>query len=215
LADLEQSFTVGAEIWPWQSERIDCPTFEDGLYNDYRVVHFHLGVGFKPSGYINRTGELLFAIVDPASVYEIGIYRHGDWYELDILDIIDANWPTLLDAVTSHSLDVSNYPRTRNEVKALREAGIVSIIELKNGRIIFPLGGGTMMDRTSIEAVDAADYWTRLIRDGEKKIISDILAQIEMGTMEAKDYEILLHVTDDEVSGVIDTTYKCTLWKSA
>ena len=55
------------------------------MYNDYRVIRIlHLGIGFETSGYIKRTGPLLFAIVDSASVYEIGLYHHGDWYEFDV-----------------------------------------------------------------------------------------------------------------------------------
>lgn len=213
LADLEQAFTTGAKIWPWQSKLIDRPAFEDGLYNDYRVVHFHIGVGFETSGYINRTGKLLFAIVDSASVHEIGIYGHGDWYELDILDIIDENWPNLLDAVTIRGLNVSNCARTRDEVKALREAKVVSIIKLNSGRIIAPPGGGIATDGTSIEAVSSTDDWARLLRNGEKAIISSIREQVQKGAMEAKDYEVLLHTTEDKISGVFEDTHRWILWK--
>ncbi len=213
LADLEQAFTTGSDIWPWQSKLIDRPTFEDGLYNDYRVVHFHLGVGFHASGYINRTGVLLFAVVDSASVYEIGIYNHGDWFELDILDVIDANWPHLLDAVTVRGIDVENCPRTREEIKALREANIVTIIKLNSGRITAPPGGGIATDGTSIEAVRSADRWARLLRNGEKAIVASITEQIQQGNMESKDYEVLLHATDDEICGVVEDTHKWTLWK--
>lgn len=213
LADLEHSFTFGAEIWPWQSKLIDRPTFEDGLYNDYRVVHFHLGVGFETNGYINRTDELLFAIVDSASVHEIGIYGHVDWYELDILDIIDENWPNLLDVVTIHGLDVSNCARTRDEVKVIREANVVSIIKLNSGRIIAPPGGGIATDGTSNEAVRFTDYWAKLLRNGEKAIVSSIREHVQNGGMESRDYEVILHVTDDEISGVFEDTYKWVLWE--
>jgi hypothetical protein len=97
LKDLEAAITAGNAIWPWQSKLIDKPSFEDGLFNDYRTTHFHLGVGYEKNGYINRTGELLFAVVDDKSFYEVGIYKHGDWFELEILDIVDSNLiPSLL-----------------------------------------------------------------------------------------------------------------------
>lgn len=215
LTNLEKAFETGNDIWPWQSKFIDRPSYEDGMFNDYRVVHFHLGIGFKPNGYINRTpnGELLFAIVDSSSVYELGIYRHGDWYELDLLDIVDDNWPHLLDAVTIRVLDITHCPSTREEVKTLRKANVVSFIKLKSGRIVAPLGGGVATNGTSNDAVCSADYWAKVLRDGEKAIISDIKEQIQKGELESKDYEILLHATDDEVAGVLPEIHKWILWK--
>ena len=213
LADLEQAIKSGADIWPWQSKLIDKLSFEDGLYNDYRIVHFHLGEGFHTSGYINRTGELLFAAVDPDAVYEIGIYNHGDWYELDLLDIVDQNWPHLLDPVTIQGFDVANCPTTRDEVKALRDAKVVTIIKLNSGRIVAPPGGGIATDGTSIEAVQSADYWAKLLRNGENAIVANIKEQVQKGTMVSKDYEVLLHATDDEIAGVVNDGFKWTLWK--
>jgi hypothetical protein len=213
LADLEQAFTTGSPIWPWQSKFIERPTFEDGLYNDYRVVHFHLGVGLHASAYINRTGKLLFAVVDRATVYEIGIYDHGDWFELDILNIIDADWPHLLAAVTLRGIDVQNCPTTREEVKALREAGVVTVIKLKSGRIVAPPGGGITTAGTSIEAVRSADSWAKLLRNGDRAIVASIKEQVQKGNMEPKDYEVVLHATDDEICGVVEDTHKWTLWK--
>jgi len=213
LAELESTFTSGENIWPWQSKLIDRPSFEDGLYNDYRVVHFHLGTYFEPSGYINRTRELLFAVVDSTSVYEIGIYRHGDWYEFDILDIINENWPKLLDNVTMNGLDIAPCIRTREEVKAIREANIIPIIKLKNGRIVAPLGGGVATDGTSFESVRSADFWAKVLRTGEKAIIADIREQIRNRYMESRDYEVLLDATNNEIAGVLDGTHKWILWK--
>ena len=213
LAALEHAIESGDDIWPWQSKLIDTPSFEDGLYNDFGIVHFHLGEGFDTRGYINRTGELLFAVVDPKSVYEIGIYHHGDWYDLDLLDIIDHNWPHLLDPVTIQGIDVANCPTTRDEVKALREAKITTIVKLKSGRIVAPLGGGIATDGTSIEAVRAADYWAKLLRNGENAIVANIKEQVRNGNMVSKDYEVLLHATDDEIAGIVDDGFKWILWK--
>lgn len=218
LADLEKAFETGGDIWPWQSKRIDRPSDEDGMFNDYRIIHFHLGVGFDSKGYIVRDkkkskGELLFAIVDSISVYELGIYVHGDWYELTLLDIVEENWPRLLDAVAISALDVTPCLSTRSEVKALRNANVNSFIKLKSGRIVAPLGGGVATDETSTDAVCSANYWSIVLRDGEKAIISDIQEQIQKGEMESKDYEILLHATDDEIAGILPEVRKWILWK--
>ncbi len=215
LADLEQAFSNGADIWPWQSKLIDRPSVEDGMYNDYRVIHFHLGIGFETSGYIKRTGPLLFAIVDSASVYEIGLYHHGDWYEFDVLNIVDENWPHLLDPVTIRGIDVANCPQTRDEVKAFRKANILSVIRLKSGRLVAPPGGGTAGDGTSVEAVTSADRWAKLLRNGEQLISANIREQVQAGTLPSRDYEIHLDATDDEIAGVDDAGSRWIIWRRA
>lgn len=215
LYQLNDAFKKSSVLWPWQSKLIEKPTYEDGLYNDYGVIHFHLGTEFDSKGYIKRTGELLFAIVDNQNVYEIGIYNHGDWYEVDILDIIDENWPHLLNPVTIQALDIVYSPTTRKEVKTLRDANILSLIKLKSGRIIAPPGGGVASDGTSVEAVEAAKYWKRFLLEGEKVIEAEISQLVKNGDMEEKDYEVLLYVTDDEIAGVIPNLIKWTIWKNA
>jgi hypothetical protein len=133
---------------------------------------------------------------------------------LDILDIIDENWPRLLDRVTLRGiLDVTQCARTRDEVKAIRKANVISAFKLKSGRIIIPPGGGIATDGTSLEAVMAADGWANLLCEGEERIIADIKKQVQQGTMPDKNYSILLHATDDEVSGVFENSYKRILWK--
>lgn len=215
LLDLENAFMNGHEIWPWQSKMIDQPLAEDGLYADYGVIHFHLGVGFEAnnSGYIVRTYELLFAIVDSDSIYEIGIYNHGDWYEKDILEIIDSNWPDLLDRVTLHGIvKIGNILTDRQDIKALRDGHVMVVMQLNGGRIIAPLGGGMATDGTPLEAVKAADYFTKIIRNGEEQIKKQINDRITAGTMESKDYEVSLYMTDNEISGQIGNSYKWTFW---
>ena len=212
LENLEREFGTGAEVWQWQSKLIDRPSFEDGLFNDYKVVHFHLGTGMEMGGYIARTKELLFAIVDPTTVYEIGVYTHGDWYELDILDIIDRNWPQLLDAVTLRGFSDVKCPTTREEVKLLREGHVVSIMKLASGRIIAPPGEGMATDGTSVEAVRGADHWAGLLRNGEDLIEASIREQVSKGLLPDRDYDVRLCMTGDEIAGVANG-HKWILWK--
>lgn len=212
LVRLEQSFASGTDIWPWQSKQIDKPTSEDGLYNDYSIQHFHLGDSTESSGFATRTKELLFALITADAVFEVGIYNHGDWYELDILDIIDDNWPKLLDRVTITGIDAVNCPSTREEVKKIRAAHLVSLMKLKSGRYIAPLGGGVATNGTSIDAVRAAYFWAKAIRNGERLIVDDIVSQIKSGALPDVDHVVLLHATDDIICGVMEGQ-KWTLWK--
>jgi hypothetical protein len=213
LNAIESAFTSGAEILPWQSKLVDNVSYEDGLLNDYGVLHFHLGETLEASGYIARTGPLLFAVVRDDSVYEIGIYNHGDWYELDVLNIIDRNWPHLLDAVTIKGIDTAHSPKTREEVRYRRQINVVPIISLDSGRIVMPLGGGVATSGTSNDAVRSADYWAKFLRDADQVIIDQINDCVRKGTLPAKDYFVQFHATDTEIAGVVEDRMKIVVWK--
>lgn len=213
LAGLEVAFLNGDNVQPWQSKLVDEIFYEDGLLNDYGVLHFHLGETLENNGYIKRTGLLLFAVVRDATVYEIGIYGHGDWYEVDILNIIDRNWPELLDHVTIKAIDTVYSPRTKEEIKALRNANICAIIPLSSGRIVMPIGGGVATDGTSNDAVHSADYWADFLRKADKLVIDHIDACICKGTLPAKDYHAHLDTTNSEIAAVVDDKLRIILWR--
>lgn len=213
LEALEAVFEKGDDIKPWQSRMTEKIEFEDGLLNDYGVLHFHLGDTFDNSGFIKRTGPLLFAIVRDDTVYAIGIYNHGDWYELDILNIIDRNWPNLLNPVTVKGFDAAYTPKSREEIKALRNSNVCAVISLDSGRMVAPLGGGIATDGTSNDAVHSADHWAKYLRNADNMIIDHIKECVRKGTMPAKDYIVHLHATDSEIAGVIDGIQRIDLWR--
>jgi len=98
LSVFEMAALDGEPLWPWQSRLIDDHSFEDQMFNDFGLLHFHLGDGLRNDGYVNRTGKLLFALITRDAVHEVGIFNHQDWFELDLLNIVEANWPALLDS---------------------------------------------------------------------------------------------------------------------
>jgi hypothetical protein len=214
LHALEAAVQAGNEIWPWQSKMIDRVSYEDGLLNDFGVLHFHLGATFESSGYVARTGPLLFAIVRDDAIYEIGVFNHGDWYELDILTTIDRNWPNLLDPVTiKGAIRTAHTPKNREEIKALRSANVCPIITLASGRIIFPIGGGNATDGTSNDAVHSADYWANFLRNADDTLIEQVRQLVRKGDLPSKDYIIRLQATGDEIAGMVEDKLKIILWR--
>ena len=198
---------------PWQSKLIERVPYEDGLLNDFGVLHFDLGDAIDNSGFIKRTGPLLFAIVRDDTVYEIGVYEHGQWFELDILNTIDENWPELLDPVTLKSVELAYKPKNREEIKALREGNICSVIALKSGRAISPLGGGVATNGTSNDAVELADYWAKYLDNADKVIIAAVEEAVRKGELAPKDYHVRLYSTPDEIAGIVEEGFKIIVWK--
>lgn len=195
---LEDAVEAGKNLIPWQSRQIGRPRAKDGMLYDWGISHFHLGENLNANGFIEGHNEVLFAIADSCCFYEIGIYLHGDWWEFDILNIIDRNWPQLLQKASINGLGVRSSAKTRDEVKALRDGGVVTIVKLDSGRVIAPPGGGVATDGTPEQAVWNADLHAKLLLDAEKKIIIDIRSRIESGELEERDYDVRLEVIDGE-----------------
>lgn len=213
LSRLEDAVETGVPLWPWHSTRIDNKLFEDQMYNDFGILHFHLGDAFQSDGYIQRTGELLFALVAESEFYELGIFDHGDWCELDLLELVDTNWPTLLDPFTIEALSVAIEPKSADQVKQMRKARINTSFSLASGRIILPPGGGLATDGTSAKAVSYAQHWSKFFRKWEAHVSNEIALQIKEGSLEDRDYSVILELEEDQISALIPSVQRWILWK--
>lgn len=127
----------------------------DMLFYDWDIYHFHLGQNIEDDGYVERTGDVLFAIVENDKFYAIAIMPHDNWANKDLLEIVLANWPELLQTYSIEG-KLSHNP-TSEEVKAMRKAHVVGAIELSDGKTYFGRGLGYMSDgssaRSSLELV--------------------------------------------------------------
>lgn len=122
----------------------------DGLLYDWGIQHLHLGKKLDASGFVERTGFVLFAIFKADDVYFIDIRNHNGWSDTDLLEIVNKNWPNL----------ISNYRITgRSEINPssstitkFRKKGINHIIKLSDGNSFIPIGGGITAAATSIHS---------------------------------------------------------------
>ena len=207
LEALEKAFESGDEVQPWQSIKVDNIDFRDKILNDFGVNHFHLGSIIPGCKFSGRTDKLLFAVVKYNKVYEIGIYNHDNdnWVDLDILNIIDSNWPTLLEPYTIiDALDVSPQEKSAQDVKTLRNNHINSVRKLPSGRIIMPPGGGVVGDGRSASARITSITRKKQFKKWEEYIIQEIESLIEKGDLARKDYIVHLECTDVQLQAVCE-----------
>jgi hypothetical protein len=67
------------------SRDLDTMLAHDGLH------HLHLGAG---SGrFVPRTNEQLFLAIRDADAYLVGVYPHGSWGRMEVLERMVRNWP--------------------------------------------------------------------------------------------------------------------------
>jgi hypothetical protein len=142
----------------------------DDLLNDWHIFHFHLGQNVENDGFIERTDPLLFARVTETYFYEINIYGHGNWSNLDLVEIIHKNWPETIENFALNNILGLTYAPTSGDIATLRKNQINSFIQTEDGTIYAPIGGGYMSDGSSTAAVIEAHKNTRYIRQLEKWI---------------------------------------------
>ncbi|QCE34387.1 hypothetical protein FAI40_02990 [Acetobacteraceae bacterium] len=125
----------------------------------------------------------MYAFVSPDNSYCIGIVSHKDWNRQEVLEIIEENWPELLDPfILKGVLDISHQP-SDEERKKFRKRGINAFYKLKSGRILAPLGLGQTTARTSSFETLLVISFTRLIKRLEKEISERMKTEIQSGKL--------------------------------
>ena len=86
----------GKSIAPYLTTHANNLKFEDRLLNDWGIIHLHL----QPIGQRNPAtdGILLFAYFYGEDVFLVNIGNHRSFADKTLLEIIDNNWPQLLDS---------------------------------------------------------------------------------------------------------------------
>lgn len=175
LSLLESKIVNGEDLRPHQSKRLQDLTDKDGLLFDWNIYHFHLGTVIEADGFINRTGPLLYALVDKSNIYFIEILNHGQWTNQNLLNIIHQNWPNTIDNFRIKDPNVVGLEHnpTDEEINALRRANINVLIEVQPGVIYTGPGGGLVASGHSGAAVNSHLNNLRNLENLENKIKTD------------------------------------------
>lgn len=157
-SDLQAGFNLlctklqnGDDVYSHLSLEIENAEYNDMLLNDWGIYHLHLGTKPHPKNpkFIERTGPVLFAKITDRAAYLIAVLQHGKgfetvWAEKNLLKILKGNWPTLLEPYRIP--DIRNLSPQISEEDRIkyRNEGITTFIELDEGFILRPPGGGYM-----------------------------------------------------------------------
>ena len=148
-AELENGYDVTSRL----SRKMPNATFEDRMLNDWGIVHFHLGERDAHGG-VPGTKIVLFALVRDETVYAIGFFDHKSWSNIEVLEIVDRNWPALTKHVRVQG--IAEFELCDEDRAKLRAAG-ANMLNTVNGQVLAPLGGGYTMAGTSMAAHKQAD----------------------------------------------------------
>ncbi|ACB85093.1 hypothetical protein [Natranaerobius thermophilus] len=149
---------------------------DDGMFNDWGVLHLHLGNNLDNRGYIERTGPILFAYYNnqEKAAYLINIYEHGNWAKKDVLQIMYDNWPWVLDPFKLNGVSAVTPDFEEDEHLKLRKSGGNILINLQDekGNLlpIAPPGWGITTAGTSVADVMIYQKLVQEIQDLEKLV---------------------------------------------
>jgi len=162
--------TQGEDLTPYLSTRLLDSDYNDQLLNDWGIHHFHLGTtpDARHANFVARTGPLLFARVTSDHFYVIAVMEHGSWSQKSLLEILHTNWPeSLKDYRLRGIIGLSQEP-SEDDLQEFRKHGVMALVQLSDGTIYGPIGGGYATSGVSIEVVRQCDYFKHLTRQLEQ-----------------------------------------------
>ncbi|WP_190945351.1 hypothetical protein [Paenibacillus sp. UASWS1643] len=172
LSQLIHCLENGTSISPYFSRAIDDISKIDRMFNDWGVLHLHLGdkPDQRDQRLIERTGPLLFLYLQKDDAYLINVYWHGDWTDRSILQTMYDNWPELIEPYILKSLKKGAklvHQLTENELHEARGEGSLVLQELtdENGFpfVIIPPTFGMTTSRDASQDVSSYDKFVELL----------------------------------------------------
>lgn len=177
--DLQKGFDIvksklekGENLTAHLSKNLTDLDYNDSLLNDLKIYHLHLGENLEAngSGFIQRTGPVLFARIDNEKALLINILPHGSWTKQQMVKVIHDNWPeSIASYLMKDVIGLSHVP-TDDDIKTMRKFGINSAIEIEPGVVYAPIGGGLTTAKTSIEVSMALIHYNQLLPKLQKHI---------------------------------------------
>jgi hypothetical protein len=198
LCILEDKIKKGESIQPYLSRGTSSITNLDKLLFDWGIYHFHLGEKLiQNSKFIQRTGPVLFAILDELNVYFIDVMDHRNWSNLDLLETVDMDFPELLKDSSLGVIDVKPMYSSQ-DVGKLRKTNVNISIKLNSGNVVMSRGGGITRAGTSAKVSRELNYFYLMI--------GSTLAEIESTSIPVFHFDFLskkYHVFDSNTNSYI------------
>ena len=169
LATIEERFKAGGDLTEFLSKLASNVDKPDAMLNDYGIHHLHLGEKRSPNAKrVRRSDGLLLVWVGVDDAHLIDIRPHPEkrdvddygWSHQEYLDIIERNWPYLLDPYEMRGLSGNSISDSGRKELQRKNANVVTRI---GDRAIAPPGGGMMASGANLSHVVMAMKLLRLI----------------------------------------------------
>lgn len=184
LKEFENKTVSGADLTPFQSDKINKADFNDMLLNDWGIQHFHLSRRYRKDGFAARSKYQIFAYITDEVMYMIRIFPHDAknlYSKKELVRIIRDNWPELIERFHVEDVLCLTEKLDDHAYSEMRKANMTTFLELGENEVYGLIGGGYASNGFSIEALRNADFWLNrlglfqlLVRDNAAWIIKTI-----------------------------------------
>jgi hypothetical protein len=207
IAKIAAELRAGSDVTPWLHDAIRKRPGDpkaDLMFNDWQILHFHLGNFFTQPNKVQRSGDLLFAHVTADRATLLDVQPHGAWAMRALLGILLRESPADMTRWELKGVVGLERNLTDAEILTLRSAGVACQFEL-NGRFFMSPGGGVtsagtagrfthaliQIRRTVASAV--SDIQQNKMPDGLLRALSSTLAlPVKLGIKYQKDGRLVL-----------------------
>ena len=169
LATIEDRFKAGGDLTEFLSKLTSNVDKPDAMLNDFGIHHLHLGVKRSANaGRVERSGMLLLVWVGNDDAYLIDTRPHPrrrapndyGWSHQEYLEIIDRNWPHLLDPSELRGVSGDSVSDSGRKELQRKNANVVTRI---GSRAIAPPGGGMTSSGANLKHVMMEMKFLRLL----------------------------------------------------
>lgn len=165
---------TGEDLMPHTSRRpVLKPYSADGLLFDWGLHHFHLGrtPDARDPRFMERTSEVLLAHVTRDELYVVDLREHGrdappPWAIKEIYEAVRVSFPELMRPTGLRAAGPDISPKERMDARK----NLVLPLELGDGKVYMPLGGGASTAGTSTRAADRYGDMLYRLNDWERTV---------------------------------------------
>ena len=164
IEKIRSRLVAGLDVAPWLSARTLTHKNDhraDMMFNDWQILHFHLGGVYQAPTLIRRSGPLLYAHITAEQATLLDVQPHGAWTQTALLEILlSTNAPAL---ERYEAFKVTPMRLTDEQYSTMRKRGTNSLIEIA-GRAFMP--GMALMSTGHAMRIEMYGNW--FLRSVEK-----------------------------------------------
>lgn len=174
IKKIRLALMIGEDIDPWLSKKTQKNKINykyDMMFNNWQILHFHLGEIFQSQKLVSRTGPLLFVHITAKEATLLDVRPHGSWTTMDLLEIFLRTNPPGLERYEVRG--VTPMRLSDEQYKNLRANHLNSAIEI-SGRAFIP-GGGILASGHAARLYYYRDWFFNMIKKLQHDLSADVV----------------------------------------
>lgn len=190
LQDIEKKLKTAQPLTCYMSKHIKATATKksDFMLKNWNIYHLHLH---------QKSKNLLFMVIERDTAYFVDIKPHprgAEWYDRNLLEIIDRNWPQLL-MYYPGAVSITAIPN--EQMHDILKNKLVGV-EI-NDKVVFPTNFGVAFSGDSNYAVAKVNgifnqlrEWEKYLKENEEQIREDVFNATGYNGSEPLDYELIV-----------------------